>query len=51
VWEQSNVLASSRNRKLQIHLYNLAVQSGVLDWPWLNDLGGRPFGWDSWFMQ
>jgi hypothetical protein len=32
-------------------MYNLAVQSGVLDWPWLNDPGGRPFGWDSWFMQ
>ena len=30
-----------RNRKLQINLYNLAVQSGVLDWPWIHDPGGR----------
>ena len=39
-----------RNRKLQINLYNLAVQSGVLDWPWINDPGGRSSGWGSCFM-
>jgi hypothetical protein len=39
-----------RNRKLQINLYNLAVQSGVLDWPWIHDPGGRSSGWGSCFM-